>query len=174
MPAVFPFRETARQASKILVDFKRDDLLRAVSPFWATDMPAALSTPMPPDTPVAADLQLSSPGVMDGHLQGVYKCQGEEGAVKVEVQEMWFALDVLSPSLIAGLWTFRGELFIHLSYNEAYHREESIALLLRLIRDQLQQGLGVGLGLDVRAPGEEVYMKRGMTGTNDFLVKSSL
>lgn len=178
MPAVFPitesFSETARQARKVFVDYKKDDLLRAVSPFWATDIPAALSTPMPPDMPVAADLQLSSVGVIDKYLQDVYEYQGDKGRAKVKVQDVWISLDMLSANVAVEMWTFQGKLVIELIYNEAYHREESIALLLGLIQEQLQQGLGVDLNLDVRSPGEESFMRRDMIRKHDCSIKSSV
>ena len=158
MPIVLPitssFLETARQAGKVFAGYKKGDLMRAASPFWATDIPAAFSTPMPPGMPVAADLQLSSVGIMDRYIRDTYECQGDEGLAKIEVLDIWIALDILSPNVVAEMWTFRGELVIQLVYNEAYHREESIALLLRLIHEQLQQGLQVNLGLDVRVPGK--------------------
>jgi len=164
MPAVFPitdsFSETARQARHVFQDYKKNDLLRAVSPFWATDIPSALATPLPPDMPVAADLQLSSVGIIDRYLQESYESQEDGGRAEVEVQDVWISLDMLSPNVAVEMWTFGGELVVELIYNEAYHRAESIALLLGLIQEQLQQGLGVDLGLDTKAPGEEAFMKK--------------
>ena len=61
---------------------------------------------------------------------------------------------MLSPNIAVEVWTIRGTLVMELIYNEAYHREESLSLLARLIQERLQQGLRVDLGLDVRVPGE--------------------
>lgn len=178
MPVVFPitgsFSETARQAGKVFKGFKQNDLLRATSPFWATDIPAALSTPMPPGLPVAADLQLSSVGIVDRYLRDAYGFPGDGGPARVEVHNLWVALDVLTPNVALEMWTFRGELVMQLIYNEAYHREESMARFLRLIREQLQQGLGVDLGFDLRVPGEEVFMRRGIASAHEFPVKNSM
>jgi hypothetical protein len=167
MPAVFPiipdsFVETARLARQVFVDYKKDDLLRTVSPFWATDIPSALSASLPPDMPVAADLQLSSVGIIDKYLDTIYRSSGQEsgeGRPQIEVQDFWISLDMLSPNVAVEMWTFRGKLVIELTYNEAFHREESITLLLGLIQEQLAQGLGVDLGFDAMAPGEEEFMK---------------
>ena len=171
MPAVFPiagsFVETARQAGEIIAGFKKSDLLRASSPLWATDIPAAFSTPMPPGLPVAADLQLSSVGIVDRYLRDAYGCPGDGGPARIEVHDIWIALDVLTPNVAMEMWTFRGELVMQLIYNEAYHSEESMARVLGLIREQLQQGLGVDLGLNLRAPGEESFMRRGMAGAHE-------
>ena len=178
MPAVFPitdsFSETARQAGKIFAGFKQNDLLRATSPLWATDIPAALSTPMPPGLPVAADVQLSSVGIVDRHLRDAYGFPGDGGPARVEVHHLWIALDMLTPNVAIEMWTFRGELVMQLMYNEAYHREESMARLLRLIHEQLQQGLGLAMGLDLRVPGEEGFMRRGLAGAHEFPVKNSM
>ena len=170
MPAVFPitgsFSETARQAGQVFAAFKKDDLLRAASPFWATDIPAAFSTPPPPGAPVAADLQLSSVGILDRYLRDTYRGPENGGRARVEVQDVWIALDVLTPNTAMEMWTFRGQLVMQLIYNEAYHGQESIARLLSLIRRQLQQGLGIDLGFDLRLPGPEDFMRRGAPGAN--------
>ena len=177
MPVVFPitgsFAETARQAGEVIAGFKKSDLIRASSPLWATDIPAAFSTPMPPGLPVPADLQLSSVGIIDRHLRIAYEGPGDGGLARVEVHGIWIALDVLTPNVAMEMWTFRGELVMQLMYNEAYHSEESMARVLRLIREQLEEGLGVNLGLDLRVPGEESFMGRGMA-THEIPVKNSI
>ena len=164
MPGVFPivpdsFVETARMARQVFLDYKKDDLLRAASPFWATDIPAALSTPPPPEWPVAADLQLSSLGVVDKYVDSVYESSESGARPAVEVRDLWFALEILYPNVAADVWTFRGQLMIELIYNESYHREESVRLLLGLIHEQLSQGLGLNLAFDARSPGDESFMK---------------
>lgn len=192
MPAVFPiiggangFCETAKRAGEIFVDFKTrdDDLMRATSPFWATEIPAALSTPMPEGTPVAADLQLSSVGILDRHLKTTYSHPhdtadggGENRAARspIDVHGIWVALDMLSPNIAVEMWTFRGELCIELIYNEAFHREESVDLLCRLLHEQLQQGLGVNVGLDVRAPGPREEGGKGVLGIGEPVTMEGL
>ncbi|KAK0738833.1 hypothetical protein B0T18DRAFT_422946 [Schizothecium vesticola] len=162
MPVVFPlvpddFVETARKAREVFGAPKKDgDLLRAVSPFWATDIPAALSAPLPEEWPVAADLQMSSVGVMDDRLTTEHRCEG--GREEIVVRDWWVSLDMLSPNVAVEMWTFRGSLVIELIYNEAYHRAESIKDILRLIHEQITQGLVLHLGFDARRPGDEEWL----------------
>ena len=168
MPAVFPlvpddFVETARRAREVYREFKKDDLLVATSPFWATDIPAALSAPLPEDFPVAADLQLSSPGVMDKHIRSVHQYENG-GREKIEVSDLWLSLDMFSPNIAAEMWTFRGSLVVELIYNEAYHRTESITDILRLIHEQLTHGLQLDLQFDARGAGEEEWVAPGGVG----------
>lgn len=162
MPGVFPiapgFVETAQMARQVFLDYKKDDLLRAASPFWATDIPATLSAPLPPEWPVAADLQLSSVGIVDNYIDSVYQSQEPGARSTLEVQDLWISLDMLYPNVAVEMWTFRGQLVIELIYNESYHREESVRLLLGLIHEQLSQGLGLNLGFDARSPGDESFM----------------
>ena len=116
-----------------------------------------------------ADLQLSSPGVMHRYLKPFYEsesksksgegCNGEvgreDGRRRIEVKDMWLALEMLSPNIAVELWTFDGRLTFLLIYNQRFHREESVVALCALVQEQLRQGLGVDLGFDVRVPGEE-------------------
>lgn len=158
MPTVFPildsFPETARQAYDIFRRYKtQDDMVRACSPLWGSEMPAVMSAPPPPEMPLMADLQLSSPGVMDRYLSPVYG--SERGRRRVEVKDMWLALEMLSPNVAVEMWTFDGRLTVLLVYNRRFHREESVTALCALVQEQLRQGLGVDLGFDVRVPGDE-------------------
>lgn len=168
MPAVFPlfpgsFVKTASAARDVFLGYKENDVLRATSHFWATEIPAALSAPLPPGMPVAADLQLSSLGVMDKYLGQAYESSSTNGQAggraKIEVHDFWVSLDMFSPNVAVEMWTFRDRLVIELIYNEAYHRDESITALLGLIRDQFAQGLGLDLGFDVRGAGEEEFLE---------------
>lgn len=168
MPAVFPlfpdsFVKTAGAARDVFLGYKENDVLRATSRFWATEIPAALSAPLPPDMPVAADLQLSSLGVMDKYLSQVYESSNTdrqtESRPKLDVCDFWISLDMFSPNVAVEMWTFRNQLVIELIYNEAYHRDESISALLGLIRDQFAQGLGLDLGFDARGAGDEEFLE---------------
>lgn len=156
MPTVFPieesFAETARKAYEIFRRYKtEDDMLRACSPLWGSEIPAIMGAPLPPGMPVMADLQLSSLGVMDKYLKNVYA--GERG--RVRVRDLWVSLEMLSPNVAVEMWTFDGRLTVMPIYNERFHRPESVMALCGLMQEQLRQGLGVDVGLDVRVPGEE-------------------
>ena len=156
MPTVFPiedsFVQTAREAYDIFRRYKNeDDMLRACSPLWGTEIPAVLGAPLPPDMPVMADLQLSSMGVMDRYLKTVY--EGENG--RVEVEDLWVSLEMLSPNIAVEMWTFDGRLTVMPIYNERFHRSESVTALCGLMQEQLRQGLAVDLGFDVRVSGDE-------------------
>ncbi|KAJ2992879.1 hypothetical protein NUW58_g2020 [Xylaria curta] len=162
MPAVYPisesFQETALAAKEVLASFKEDDLVRTASGLWVDAMNEMLSTPPPPGAPVAADLQLSSIGVLDKFFPPLYK--GEDGQTQIEVDDLWMSLDILYPNVAVDAWTFRGKLNIELMYNEAYHRDSSITLITSLIHEQLTQGLGLDLKYDARKPGEEDFVSR--------------
>ncbi|EFQ99798.1 hypothetical protein MGYG_02810 [Nannizzia gypsea CBS 118893] len=167
LPAVIPvtpdsFIETARQAKQIFIDYKKDGFLRAISPVYVSEFVAALSAPPPPEMPVPADLQLSSLGVMNKYIDPVY-WPSEQGSGKgrphLKVQDLWIALDILTPDVAAEVWTFNERLVIQLIYNEAFHREESITYLLGLIQEQLTQGLGLNLGTDTGVPGDEGFLE---------------
>ncbi|KAM5456324.1 hypothetical protein MaudCBS49596_001346 [Microsporum audouinii] len=166
MPAVIPvtpdsFVQTARQARQVFIDYKKDGLLRAISPLYVSEFVSALSAPPPPGMPAPADLQLSSLGVVDKYIDTVYWPPEQESGKKrshVEVQDLWISLDILTPDVASEVWTFNGNLVIELIYNEAFHREESITYLLRLIQEQLAQGLGLDLGTDTKLPGDEGFV----------------
>ena len=157
MPTVFAIEDSFVQtAGKAYDTFRRyknkDDMLRACSPLWGSEIPAILGAPLPPDMPVMADLQLSSMGVMDRYLRTVY--EGENG--RVEVEDLWVSLEMLSPNVAVEMWTFEGRLTIMPIYNERFHRSESVTALCGLIQEQLRQGLSLDLGFNVRVPGDEV------------------
>ena len=157
MPTVFPIEDsfvaTARRAYEIFRRYKtQGDMLRACSPLWGSEIPAIMGAPLPAEMPVMADLQLSSLGVMDKYLKPVY--EGQRG--KIEVQDLWITLEMLSPNIAVEMWTFDGRLTIMPIYNQRFHRRESVTALCALVQEQLRQGLGVDLGFDVRVPGEEV------------------
>ncbi|KAF7562332.1 hypothetical protein G7046_g1839 [Stylonectria norvegica] len=161
MPAVFPlvpesFVETARLARGVFLKAKQDDVLVATSSFWATDMPAVLSAPMPDDMPIAADLQLSSSGVMDKHLKSMYRNQDAQARPDIAVRDFWISLEMLSPNVAVEMWTFAGSLVIETIYNEVYHRHESISAILGLIHEQLGHGLGLDLKFNLHSPGDEM------------------
>ncbi|KAI5460577.1 hypothetical protein BGZ63DRAFT_387471 [Mariannaea sp. PMI_226] len=160
MPAVFPlvpdsFIETARLARQVYLAPKKDDLLVACSPFWATDIPAVLSAPLPEGMPVPSDLQLSSVGVLDKYLGTMYQHQGAQARPDVAVRDFWISLDMLSPNVAVEMWTFAESLVIQPIYNEAYHLEESISAILGLIHEQLAHGLGLDLKFNLHKPGDE-------------------
>ncbi|SPO01946.1 uncharacterized protein DNG_04619 [Cephalotrichum gorgonifer] len=160
MPAVYPlvpesFVETAKKAGEVLQSFKKGGLLVAATPLFATGMVAALSAPVPENMPVAADLQLSSLGVVDKHMRSLYRHEGPQARADVAVRDFWLSLDLLGPGVAAEAWTFNEKLSIELVYNEAYHQEESMVSLLRFIHEQLTKGLNLDLKFDAREPGNE-------------------
>ncbi|KAI1825903.1 hypothetical protein F4861DRAFT_142499 [Xylaria intraflava] len=161
MPAVYPispesFVETALSAKAVLASFREDDLVRSTSDLWSAAARAMLAHAPPPDQPVAADLQLSSLGILDRHLPRSYR--SDDGA-QVEAEDAWIALDLLNPLVTVEAWTFRDRLNIEIIFNEAYYRDDSISLMATLLHEQLTEGLGLDLAFDLRTPGEEEFTK---------------
>ncbi|EFR01003.1 hypothetical protein MGYG_04005 [Nannizzia gypsea CBS 118893] len=164
MPVVIPvtsFVETARQTKKVFIDCKKDDLVRAVSPLFSSDLIATLSAPRPPQMRISGQLQLTSLGILDKHLNTVYRSSEQKsgGRTQLEVQDLWLAPDMLTPDITADVWTFRGQLHIQLAYNGAFYHDESVAFLLRLIQKQFAQGLSLDLETDIKVPGDESFLK---------------
>jgi hypothetical protein len=159
LPAVFPivpdsFLETAQAAREVFLSLKQDDKLRQWHALYTEEFPKVLSAPMPPDFPNAADLLLSSAGILDKHVHNTYQSpKGDQPPI--ELQDLWIALEILSPDIGLEMWTFQGKLCMELIYNEAYHGAESVHLLLELIWDQLVQGLGINLAFRASSPGDE-------------------
>jgi len=103
LPAVFPivpnsFVETALAAREVFLSLKQDDKLRQWHAIYTAEFPKVLSAPMPPDLPNAADLLLSSAGVLDKYIHNTYEsANGDQPPI--EIQDLWIALKFLVPIL---------------------------------------------------------------------------
>ncbi|KAF6804796.1 hypothetical protein CSOJ01_09949 [Colletotrichum sojae] len=83
---------------------------------------------------------LSSLGVVEKHLPGVYVGAKEEPAV--EVSDFGFGVSLLTRQMLLYAMTFRGRFRLSLNYNDAYHERASVQRILEHIVEVLEANLG--------------------------------
>lgn len=151
------FLETARNAMERFVNEKKDQYALTMSPYYTTEFPRRLHSAAQVEAaprPLPSNAHLTSMGrTPDMVLSDKY--EGPAGIVVPT--DLWLALDVMTPDVLVAVWTFGGQLTIQADYNEGFFQPESITRYLRLIRQQLQEGLGIELSPDLLLPGQEDY-----------------
>jgi hypothetical protein len=162
VPVVIPLRstfiETARDAGKALQDAKGiDDFALAVSPLWTSDLPKLLAKPLPDDSPMPADVQLSYMGPLDSHLPKQVQDHVRPGE-DIRCLDWWAALDMVGANVVCPTVVFQGQLRFSLGYNEVYHSKESMKHFLGLVGKQLSDGLKLNLFPSACVPGDEDWL----------------
>ena len=110
-------------------------LLTNLSHFTETLAPM-LGQPPPPNIEPPSEPLLSSLGVVDRYIQPRY---GD----KVEVNDFWMAVEMLTRQVELHVWTFQGDLTLSASFNENFYEGEFIESFLSKIQAILLQGLNV-------------------------------
>lgn len=160
LPAVLEladgFLETARFAKKTYHEPQENGFLVNANNICATTFVAMMSAPPPPGAPPNTGVQLSSIGVVDPYLKARY----EGPRTKFDVESVWATLNVLSTESAIHVLTFREEMIMQVCYNEAFHEKSSVALFLEMVRKELEEGLDIELEGELRAPGQEYWLKK--------------
>lgn len=155
--------ETARNARRLMMQGKTDDYALKMSPYYTKEFPrrlvagakAAVQTGAA--RPLPSNAHFTSMGSLDKLLSQKY--EGPAGTV--ELKDLWLALDIMTPDVLTAVWTFNGQLVMQTDYNQAYFRDESIARYLRLVAEQLSEGLGITLQPELLVPGQEAPVVEG-------------
>ena len=92
--------------------------------------------PPDPDAPAATEPVLSSLGLLDRYLNGVY---GD-----VEIRKFDIVAEVDTRQIVCRLWTWRGRIVLNASYNEAFYEEQFVQEFLANIASILLAELGIG------------------------------
>lgn len=92
--------------------------------------------PPHPDAPAATEPVLSSLGLLDRYLNGVY---GD-----VEIRKFHVVAEVDTRQIVCHLWTWRGIIVLNASYNEAFYEEQFVHEFLAKIASILLAELGIG------------------------------
>ncbi|OZJ04446.1 hypothetical protein BZG36_02817 [Bifiguratus adelaidae] len=120
------FATISAQLKKYYREYAADQDSISVSIPYAKKLKSMLSVP-PPHPPT--DPILSSLGIVDSRLQKAYG--------PIEVQDFWFAVDMLTYQVEVFVWTFQGKLTIEACYNEEFHHDASIEEFLAMLKDIL-------------------------------------
>ncbi|KAL4907084.1 hypothetical protein BDW74DRAFT_190080 [Aspergillus multicolor] len=75
----------------------------------------------------------SSLGVIDGHIQRTYG--------GVEVRDVSFGIQMVTGQVLVYFWSWRGEMHLSASYNEAYYTQEHVRGWLEAVRENLVENL---------------------------------
>ncbi|KAF6809390.1 hypothetical protein CPLU01_15515 [Colletotrichum plurivorum] len=97
----------------------------------------------PPTMAPPSGVTLSSLGVVEKHLRGVYV--GAKGEPAVEVSDFGFGVSLLTRQMLLYAMTFRGRFRLSLNYNDAYHERASVRRILEHIVEVLEANLGCQL-----------------------------
>ena len=108
----------------------------AVLSHFSGTLASLISQPSPPDAELPTEPLLSSLGVVDRYIQSKY---GD----KVEVNDFWMAVEMLTRQVELHVWTFHDNLTLSVSFNKCFYEEEFIERFLSSIRTILLQGLNV-------------------------------
>ena len=92
--------------------------------------------PPDPDAPAATEPVLSSLGLLDRYLNGVY------GDVKI--RKFYVGAEVDTRQIVCHLWTWRGIIVLNASYNEAFYEEQFLQEFLAKIASIFLAELGIG------------------------------
>jgi NRPS condensation-like uncharacterized protein len=100
---------------------------------------AKLSAPRPVTTVPAkppSGVTLSSLGVVEKHLRGDY-------GPNLRVEKFRFGVSMMTRQMVLYAWTFKGQLSLSLSYNEAYYSEVMVREVITRVASNLTGGLHV-------------------------------
>ncbi|KAI1140608.1 hypothetical protein F5Y05DRAFT_279534 [Hypoxylon sp. FL0543] len=106
-----------------------NDLMFVRVPF-VEQATAMLATTQPTTEP-----NLSNLGIIDDYVQKKY---GD-----VTAQNVWLAVQMLSPQLYVHTWSWRGRLHISICYNEAFYKADFVKMWLKKLKDNLLTNLNV-------------------------------
>ena len=132
------FFTTAQSVREKFVEERADRYSLTMTPTFMQTMPSILAAPQP--VPSSIPL-LSSFGNLDGRLQKKYGTN--------ELLDYFCTLDEVTPDVYIGMWTFRNKLTIQIGFNGAFHEAKSIEWLMNLIKEQLAEGLGLQLEVEM-------------------------
>ncbi|KAI9149660.1 Loline biosynthesis cluster 1 transcription factor lolU1 [Paramyrothecium foliicola] len=142
------------------------DLARKVGEKYATDLsdvvrddegkPVSFLTMLSPwidrYTQVVSGLSFGSPmfrspavsslGLMEKLVQRSYSF-GDNEKDQVEVEDLWWSVDVLDQGAYFHISTFRGKLRLQVCFNQSYYTEAFVSEVIQKIMDELVQGLGI-------------------------------
>lgn len=140
-PPMDTSREGFLALAKIVKDYyvetaKDTHKLRVNDPWYqgVIDVLASIPSNAPPQPPPSAGL-LSTIGIVESNIRRSYP--------RLEVDDFWFALELLSPEIACHSWTFGGELTFQCSYNEGYHSLDEVKNFQNVVKNVLLEGLDV-------------------------------
>ncbi|OAF54251.2 hypothetical protein VC83_09527 [Pseudogymnoascus destructans] len=107
----------------------------------AAATPSAVVSP----PPLPSGITISSIGIVDNYLTGVYG--GGDGMPAVRVREYHFGIDMMTRQMIMYVGTFRGKLQLSISYNAGYYDPDVPRDVLKRVGNELEKGLGVELAI---------------------------
>ncbi|KAH8810609.1 hypothetical protein F5884DRAFT_257583 [Xylogone sp. PMI_703] len=109
----------------------------AAGDVWAN----IISTNKPDLSTLHATTDISSLGILDGILNTT-EIPG------VMLSQPWVGIDLPGPPIPMHLWSWRGEICLGASYNEAFHTKDMVEAFLYRISSCLSDGLGLDLPLE--------------------------
>ncbi|MCJ1435605.1 hypothetical protein MMC27_004979 [Xylographa pallens] len=127
------FINTAQQLKDYYSEWKADmkTQLPIIEPSSATFL-HLLSTPPPEPTNL---MSVSHLGLFEPRLTSVHRA--------VRMTDFWMSFETPTSGISTFMWTRAGVLTWQICYNEAYHREESIARYLEMTQEILFESLGL-------------------------------
>jgi hypothetical protein len=91
--------------------------------------------------PELKSIVTASYGIVDKYLKHEYLHQEEV----VKVEEIWIAVGTLDDSVVMMLHTWRGQMRLSASYNEAFYCRSMVDIILARVRDTMLQNLDVNV-----------------------------
>ncbi|KAK7906169.1 hypothetical protein LTR67_000895 [Exophiala xenobiotica] len=104
-----------------------------------------LAVRTPPDGQPVSSPWFTGLGLLDGDGETETIASEHGDPTIINVDDVDFFADPLSPGIVLRVWTFRGRLNIHVVWNAAYHAEGQ----LRRLMDAIDKSLAAHLGLEV-------------------------
>uniref|UniRef100_A0A8H7N4K9 Condensation domain-containing protein n=1 Tax=Bionectria ochroleuca TaxID=29856 RepID=A0A8H7N4K9_BIOOC len=131
-----PFRENAKRA---MDTYHGDGILPEKGA--ALSSATQLLSCMLQEHPELKSIVTASYGIVDKYLKHEYLHQEEV----VKVEEIWIAVGTLDDSVVMMLHTWRGQMWLSASYNEAFYCRSMVDAILARVRDTMLQNLDVNI-----------------------------
>lgn len=93
----------------------------------------------PPTIPIQSGVDISSIGLADLLLKQSYG----QGDLAIDVLAMSIGVELITRQATCFVWTFRGQLNLHVVYNGAYHERSQMMDFVGAVKASLLEGLGI-------------------------------
>ncbi|RYP65124.1 hypothetical protein DL771_008466 [Monosporascus sp. 5C6A] len=93
-------------------------------------------------SPMFRSPAVSSLGLMEKFVQRKYSF-GDNESDQVEVEDLWWSVDVLDQGAYFHISTFRDKIRLQVCFNQSYYTEEFVSEVIQRIMDEVVQGLGI-------------------------------
>jgi hypothetical protein len=79
---------------------------------------------------------------MENFVQRKYPF-GDCPSEQVEIQDLWWSVDVLDQGAYFHISTFRDQLRLQVCFNQSYYTDQFMGQVIQRIMDEVVQGLGI-------------------------------